>query len=70
MCLAGVSGWKGELRNWGEGREGNQKSRGRGHMSRSGGETTSHVWKLILTDGQPEAALEFVLLVVEEGSHG
>lgn len=69
MCLAGVFGWKGELRNWEEG-EGSQKIRGRGHMSRRRGETTSRVRKLMLTDRQAEAALEFVLLVVKEGSHG
>lgn len=60
---------EGRVKKLGRGRRQSEKQT-RGHMSRCRGETTSRVRKLMLTDGQAEAALEFVLLVVEEGSHG
>lgn len=71
MCLAGVLG-KGEqvLESGGVGWRQSESRRGEATCRAAEGRPQAEHEKLMLTDGQAKATLEFVLLVVEEGSHG
>lgn len=71
MCLAGVWRRGRRFRIWrGWGWRQSESRRERPHVWLRRGDHKAEHEKLMLTDGQAKAALEFVLLVVEEGPQG